>query len=346
MKNLIIIYNSKIKKINKLYLLIIFNYFLILIFLFIIIYLKNNNFNNNEFNNLTLTNQIKIDYDNNTFAIIKINCSTCGLFSFYNYYLGCIDTFIKKGYTPIIDLRFPNIFNRDKINPLNENPWELFFNQPYQYKIENVQRKAKNIKYFDCLKYNFEKPNKNTIYKNKILTDYWHNIAIKYIPINNEIIKEANLIRRNLFRESKNILGVLARGTDYITVKPKGHPIQPNIFAMIKDIKEMDEKNKYDWIFFTTEDDIIKNQFIFEFKNKLKYINQKKIEYNYKEKNFLIYNKHIIFDYNYFKTYLINIIILSKCVDIICGRNNGSIAAFILSNGFRNNIVYYLGEYQ
>ena len=60
---------------------------------------------------------------------------------------------------------------------------------------------------------------------------------------------------KNLFKGSRNILGILARGTDYITVKPSGHPIPPNIDMMIDDINEMDKKYSYDWLFLTTEDD-------------------------------------------------------------------------------------------
>lgn len=46
------------------------------------------------------------------------------------------------------------------------------------------------------------------------------------------------------------------------------------------------------------------------------------------------------------KIYLINIIILSKCLDIISARTSGSIGAFIFSEGFRNIKVYFLGEYK
>ena len=49
---------------------------------------------------------------------------------------------------------------------------------------------------------------------------------------------------------------------------------------------------------------------------------------------------------NYMKIYLINIIILSKCLDIISARTSGSIGAFIFSEGFRNIKVYFLGEYK
>ena len=46
------------------------------------------------------------------------------------------------------------------------------------------------------------------------------------------------------------------------------------------------------------------------------------------------------------KDYLINIIILSNCIDIICGRANGSVLAFIITKGFRNVLAYNLGKYK
>lgn len=46
------------------------------------------------------------------------------------------------------------------------------------------------------------------------------------------------------------------------------------------------------------------------------------------------------------KIYLINIIILSKCLDIITSKTAGSLVAFILSKGFRNIKVYDLGCYK
>ena len=56
----------------------------------------------------------------------------------------------------------------------------------------------------------------------------------------------------------------MVRGTDYITVKPKNHAVQPDIKTVFKDIKDLHNKNYYDWIFIATEDDInVKYKFIY-----------------------------------------------------------------------------------
>ena len=38
-------------------------------------------------------------------------------------------------------------------------------------------------------------------------------------------------------------------------------------------------------------------------------------------------------------------IILSKCIDILAARTNGSMAVFIFTEGFRNTKIYNLGKY-
>ena len=97
----------------------------------------------------------------------------------------------------------------------------------------------------------------------------------------------------------------------------------------------MEKKNKYKWFFIATEDSNIRNKFILEFGEKLKYILPKeKIEYNYKNDKYLAFNKNIKGNLEFLKTYLINIIILSKCIDIITCRTNGSVGAFILSESY------------
>ena len=84
---------------------------------------------------------------------------------------------------------------------------------------------------------------------NKILMDFWHNMAYKYIPIKKEIINESNHIIKKLFQNSNNILGVLIRGTDYVINKPKTHCIPPTLKVLFRDIKEMNMTYKYDLIF-------------------------------------------------------------------------------------------------
>ena len=284
-------------------------------------------------------------YDNKFVIIIKKKMNAGGLLAYYYLNLGCVHHYIINGYIPIIDLiSHPNIFNGFNIN-ISKNPWEEFFNQPFRYTLKNVKKYAKNIKYITCSR-RIKTPYFD-VYYSFILRKFWHNFANEYIPIKDNIIKEASKYFNLLFRNKNNILGVLIRGTDYIAKKPHGHAIQPNPEIVLKDIKNMNIKNKYDWIFVTTEDDFIREKFKRNIGEKLKYIKSKiNINYDYNKKKFLSFNKNIIGNLLYMKIYLINIIMLSKCLDIITSKTAGSIVAFILSKKFRNIKVYELGYYK
>jgi hypothetical protein len=317
--------------------------------LFVIIYFYNfklkikNIYKNLDY--LKIKNEFKkIDISNITFAIIRRkSCITCGLFSDYNVFLGCINYFIIKGILPIIDMQsFKNILNEFNESKSNGNPWEFFFYQSFNQHLEYIKKKAKKLFYFECSLTIF-RPN-SEIFENKILQNFWHNIAKIYMPIQKKILLEAEIIFKKLFKDSYNILGILMRGTDYIAKKPRRHPIPPTPSMVIKDIEEINLKYHYKWFFISTEDDLIREIFIKKFGTKIKYLILKKINYNYHYKNLLAYNNNAK-GINYSKTYLLNMIILSKCLDILSAKTSGAIGVFILSNGFRYSKIYNLGVY-
>ena len=191
------------------------------------------------------------------------------------------------------------------------------------------------------------RPSELDIYYDKNSIIFWHNFAYKYMPIRNELISEAKEIMKKLFHDSKNILGVKIRGTDFISLRPKGHSIPPKVEQVILDVKAMDKKYKYDFIFFTTEDELIKKKFVPAFGMKLKLYNPNIIlNYNYTDKYYINLNEKIIGNLDYIKNYVLNIIILSKCLDLVTSRGCGAAGAFILTNGFRITKIYNLGVYR
>ena len=286
------------------------------------------------------------NYSDKKFSIIRrLGCTKCGFFSFYIVHLGCIHKCLLSGLIPVIDLKsFPNVYNKG--NTSINNPFELFFNQPFNYTLDDVKKYAKNIEYFDCNEGNF-RPDERKIYYNKYLIMFWHNFAERYMSFKKEIIHKTENIIKQLFGNSKNILGVKIRGTDYIALKIKNHPIPPKIETLISDVKRWDIIYKYDFIFFSTEDELLKSKFVPEFGNKLKLLNPKeKLQYNYNnQKEYVTMNDKIYGNLDYMMNYVYNIIILSKCLDIIAARCSGTAGIFILGKGFRHKKIYNLGDY-
>ena len=291
--------------------------------------------------------KIDLDYENVNFAVIRrAACPTCGLFSNYIVYLGCIRKYLNEGFIPILEFEsYKNIINGFKVDPTKGNPWEYYFNQPFGYEYNNIIRKEKNIKHFEC-KLNNIRPSPD-IYLNKTFMNYWHIFNNKYIPIKNEIINESNNIIKTIFKDSKNVLGILLRGTDYVTRKPRSHPIPPKTEDVIKDVKLLDNKNKYNWIFIATEDNNIRDIFINSIGIKVKYLLSKtKISYSYSSKKLLAFNINFKNYLDFNKIYLLNIIILSKCLDLLAANTSGTLGVFILTEGFRYYKIYDLGYYK
>ena len=332
--------NKFIKKIKKIYLVFF------LIFFIFFYQIKKKNTTNNQFEDINIKkyNNYRV-YENLKFAIIRrIECIQCGFFSNYIVYLGCINSFLEKGFIPIIDLQsYDNVLNGFNSKKSSKNPWEYFFYQPFGYKLNDIKKNAKEIHFFEC-KSNIFRPNENMLF-NKTLINFWHKMAEIYIPIKEKMLYEAKKIIRKFFKGSYNILGILIRGTDYIARKPIEHPIPPTPLMVIIDIKNINIKNNYDWFFIATEDDLIREIFIKEFGYKLKFLIYKKVNYNYKKKQFLYYLDNIKGNIKFTKIYILNMIILSKCIDIISAQTSGAIGVFIFSNGFRYSKVYNLGYY-
>ena len=300
---------------------------------------SNKKIEENQYTNLNY------DFNISKFNIIKKeDCKGCGFFSYYIFFIGYFITSIATQNIPIIDVgSYPNIFNNFK--PYDSNPWEYFFEQPYNLTLKEINEKARIKNYENTTNYNNLIPNYKTIFYKKYSLLFYHDVVTKYMPIKIEIMKKVNNIMKKLFNGSQNVLGVLARGTDYITLKKKGTPIPPTAGKMIEDINKYDKENKYDFIFLTTEDNLIRDKFKSEFGQKLKYIEFGiNIKYNYNGNEYFLENKNAQ-GLEYQKIYLYNIIILSRCIDIISARTHGAAVAFILSEGFRNNLVYDLGEF-
>ena len=122
----------------------------------------------------------------------------------------------------------------------------------------------KVVKIFECVCVE-DMPDEKTVYSNYIMWEYHHQIQEKYMSVKNEIYLEVEKLWKNLFGNSKNILGILIRGTDYISRKPPGHARPPSVIRAIDDTIKMDEKYKYDFIFIATEDNKIRKKFINDF---------------------------------------------------------------------------------
>lgn len=281
------------------------------------------------------------DYSDKVFYVIRRNESNSGIGSFIITNLGYIAYAIRKGYIPIVDMKtYKNIYN---IN-LDTNSWELFFKQPYGYSLDDI-KKAKNViisPETPCI----IRPRDNMFYFNIFFgyLSYWKKIAVKYLIINENINKEINTYCNNILMNNNKVLGVFLRGTDYIKLKPLGHPIQPTAEEMIKKIDSINKRYHFNNIFLVTEDRKIFEKFQDKYGDKLLSVNNQYI--NYTNNGYLANSYKENDSIEFSKKYLISLYVLSKCKYIIVSRTSGTVSLMLLNNRYKYKYIYNLGVYE
>ena len=256
--------------------------------------------------------------------------------------LGWIKFAVENNYIPIIDMiSIKNIFN-SKIKNKNINPWELFFKQPFGYTLKDIKN-AKNIYLTPIGKL----PPCWSLFSNKFLFNQtliknFHKLVVKYTPLTESLNKEVDIEMRKLFgnNNTENGVCVRLRGTDYKN-KPKGHNMQPNTTDVIRDTINYVKANNPNWIYLVVEDRDILNKFKKKFGKKLKFGPAKIL--NYKGSGSI--GKTVDGKIIDIKKYIISIIILSKCKNVITSLTSGVFVAFMMTEGFKYIKYYDIGEY-
>ncbi len=278
-----------------------------------------------------------------TFYIVRRHNTGAGIFSFVLTGLGAIQEAVEKGYIPVIDMQ-----NYENVLLLPEevgkhNAWEDYFLQPSCVGLDTVQ-KSKNVilgPITDPLNY----PDFPKLYHETEITR-WRKVAKNHLHLRKEYEDARNKYIEENFH-GKKILGVLCRGTDYLKLRPTGHPIQPSRDQMINKCKESLEKWKCDVIYLATEDEAIWKDFKEEFSGRV--FSYQKDHYSarsgeligitlLKEKNEAPSTWNV--------PYVISISILAKCHCLVAGATSGSAAALIMSSGYENAYIFDLGTYR
>lgn len=250
----------------------------------------------------------------------------------------------------------------------SENVWEKFFLQP-MYEIAVTKHEVERIKreenYAICpkkLKHNYQfetmfslacKIRKPTItfpmprdYLNRTnLHRKWEQIYKRNIrfqePVYNYICTEYESILKN----KKRVLGVLARGTDYVQSKPYNHPVQPSIEAILDKCEEI--KESWDYIYLATEEQAIEKKFREKYGDQILINKRQYYDGNYQNK--WLYDVHLERKNDAFLRgleYLSSINLLSKCNCLIAGLCGGTQAALIMNDNYYDYVYLFdLGNY-
>ena len=142
----------------------------------------------------------------------------------------------------------------------------------------------------------------------------------------------------------RKILGLLLRGTDYTSIKPKGHPVQPEPEEAIAKAREAMMTEGFDSVYLATEDKRILQKCMDAFGEKLLLPDCEYIDYDYDNPELL--HKYISNDkYRMGLDYIVSMAFLSRCPGFITSITSGSTAVMCLSEGFEYLYVFDLGVY-
>lgn len=270
---------------------------------------------------------------------------TEGLMSLYINVLKNLEYGISKGYTCLVDFKNYKTQYFDPLNP-SQNIWDLFFTQPSSIKLEDAYH-SKNV-ILSGLNINWYNSN---IFNNKF-DDYkvQHDFAFKYIDFSKDVKSAVDHELLTIGIKSSELIGLYLRGTDYVALKPSGHPIQPTPYQGIEIVDSYLKKHPdIKGIFLVTEDysyyQIIKNYY----KQHCYIASFDKFITNYDGKTFLSHESSInelgTSAYQRGLNYLVKLIILSKCRYIVGGRTMGTRAVLLFSGKKNNAYIFDLGNY-
>lgn len=231
-------------------------------------------------------------------------------------------------------------------NSSGVNIWEMFFEQPYK-KLDEIdgckiiESEEKDAKVFA----GFE-----DVYSRELVY-LWGSIYRRYVKFNAETKAYIKDELNDIFgQDKKRILGVLVRGTDYVQLKPKGHPVQPEVETVIKDAQKLMKEEGYDYLYLATEDGRIDAEFRKVFGDKLLINKRNYYDEIYKDENIELI-KDVHFDRqndDFYKgvEYLSSLVILSRCDSLLAGNCGGTQAAVFLNRlKYKHCKVYNLGIY-
>lgn len=280
-----------------------------------------------------------------TFYVIRRATGKVGLFSYVMTNLGHIKYAVENGYIPVVDMQNNANTYLEECEIGRKNAWEFYFKQPCGYTLSDISHSKNVILGNGIIDGSISFPRSPIAYDDKALGS-WKQIADNYLSVADEIEKDTEAERKRLFGNDR-VLGVLARGTDYVHSRPYKHPVQPEVQEIIVKCKEVMEQYQCKKIYLVTEDKDVFNEFTKAFGKKIVSLDVERYSAVQGENiNDVMRRNEEKSAYQRGREYLQSVLLLSKCNCLVAGNAGGSQAALLFSEGYEYKYVFNLGVYQ
>lgn len=281
------------------------------------------------------------DFPDKHFLVIRrFAPSNAGLLSFVMTTIGWIRYAEKHGLTPVVDMQTWLNQCLDWWEIGRKNAWEFYFEQPAGFSLADI-RHAKHITIANATLAP-DHVRLLDLITSDTLTQKIRLLVKKYIRIKEDSLCqfENSELEAALNTPGSRVIGIRARGTDYNTVQPAGHAIQPCAKDFLKHLSTL---KTYEKIYLASEDTSIINPLKRALGSKLILAKQSIPDYsggwmpNCRVKGYSRRKEGA--------GYLKAIADLSRCPILLAGQNNGTAIAYLLSNGFEKFDLIQLGNY-
>ena len=239
-------------------------------------------------------------------------------------------------YIPVIN------FNVDKPDYFQ---WNWYFRQPYEIMntdITGFEQKVCDVPHCE-LRVDMQMVHTPGNWKHQLFRMLYR----RFIRFNQETLSYIEDEIKTVGDPSR-MLGVLIRGTDYIKLRPEGHPVQPKPEEIMEQVKSFFQSGKYHAVYVATEEkklyDMVGSAI------GMQNIRENRRQYYdvFHEKNLEVIGK-VHFDRendNYWKglEYISSLIILSRCQTLIAGNCGGTLFAVMMAD-YRDSVIFNYGVY-
>lgn len=292
------------------------------------------------------------DYPDKTFYVIR-RPNMWGLMSILTVFIEHISYARRRGWIPVVDMEnVSNLYLQEDFISTGINPWEWYFEQPMGYSLKDIAH-AKNIVLSNLYLYTSAENAYPIDYKtlvNEKKHEKWRKLAREYYRITPDTMALIDKVYHDVFVSvgAEKVLGVYCRGTDYIDLKPSGHPVQPTKEQVIKKAEDLMEKHHLNFCYLVTEDNRVLSGFREHFGERLLTIDALRYDSCQGEEDWIWKRKGERADHKYLSglEYLTGMFLLTYC-DALCGGVTGGTTGLSLLDDQNYKEMYFwdLGRY-
>ena len=277
-------------------------------------------------------------------CIIRQRKSTTGLFACFIRILSGISYADRRAMIPVADMQTcQNVYHYDE-EVGSVNTWEYYYEQPAGISV-NEALSAENFTVIDTVLCPNPRQYAPFYYDHDGQLTYWRRLCKKYIRFKQPVLDRLELEAQKFI--GKRVLGVSVRGTDYISLKPHAHPVQPTTEQALSKTRDVMSTGDYDAVYLATEDKNILAAFQKVFGDKLLLSENDYLDFDYSADRYVTTYFTDRNNDKYLRglEYIVSKLLLTKCQGLITSITSGSCGVMCLSEGYDYLYVFDLGIY-